>query len=541
MPSSKLKFLVLFVAALMVEAFSGASVARAVSPEIVRKFDFGPGASAAGYTQVLPTTAYNQTLKYGFTDITRVTSRDRGAPDSLRGDFCMPVGTDFKVDLPNGDYNVTVISGDQIAFSTVSIAAEGIVRLNPLGGVAGQFGQGTFQVTVADGQLNLTFTGSAPRVNAVEISSVLRFDCGPGPTAPGYVQILQSTAYNTTRSFGWQDVTKVSSRDRGGADPLLRDFCLPLGTPFNVDLPNGDYTVTVASGDATAASTMNVLAEGLARLTPLAASTGQFTTGAFNISVIDGQLNLDFSGTVCHVNGITITRLPGRVQGDHPTVYIAGDSTVMTYRASLNLFPQQGWGARIPEHFTSDVIFTNRAIGGRSSRTFVTDGRLDLALSQIRPNDYLFIQFGHNDASSDPTRHTDAFTTYKQFLSMYIDGARQRNAIPVLITPMGRRHFDAVGQFINDFPNYCTAMNQLAVEKNVELIDLNTTSINFYESIGVEATRGVFLWLNPGLFPNFPSGIQDSTHFQENGANEIARLVAQGVRETGLPIGAFVR
>ena len=539
MLSSKLKLFALFIAVLMVETFAGA--ARADSPAVVLKFDFGSGAAAPGYAQVLPTTVYTPALKYGFSNILAVGSRDRGGPDALRGDFCIPFMTDFKVDLPNGDYNVTVISGDQLSSSPVSVSAEGALMLNNLGGAAGQFGQGTFQVTVKDGQLNLTFGGRVPRVNAIEISSILRFDCGPGPTAPGYTQVLQSTAYHPSTGFGWQDITRVTSSDRGGDDPLLRDFCQPLGTSFNVDLPNGDYTVTMLSGDAIAASTMNILAEGLARVTPLAAPAGQLATRGFSISVIDGQLNLDFTGEVCHVNGLTITRQPARVQGDRPNVYIAGDSTVQTYRASLNLFPQQGWGAYIPSRFTSDVVFTNRAIAGRSSRTFVTDGRLDLILSQIRPNDYLFIQFGHNDADSNPARHTDAFTTFKQYLNMYIDGARQHHAIPVLITPVGRRHFDSAGRFINDFPNYCLAMSQVAQEKGVPLLDLNTRSINFYESIGVEATLGIFLWLNPGLYPNFPNGVQDSTHFQENGASEIGRLVAEGVRDLGLPISAFVR
>lgn len=222
-----------------------------------------------------------------------------------------------------------------------------------------------------------------------------------------------------------------------------------------------------------------------------------------------------------------------------PTVYIAGDSTVSNYRASMA--PQQGWGARIPDYFTTGVTFSNRAIGGRSSKSFVVDGRLDSILSVIQPGDFLLVQFGHNDASSVPERHTDPFTTFKQYLRLYIDGAISRGATPVLITPMGRRSFDNTGRFKNDFPDYCTAMKQLAVEKNVKLIDLNTKSIAYYNSIGAEPSKNVFLWVTAGQFPGFPNGAQDNTHFKEFGANQIARLVTEGIQEANLSIRSFIK
>jgi len=224
-----------------------------------------------------------------------------------------------------------------------------------------------------------------------------------------------------------------------------------------------------------------------------------------------------------------------------PIVYIAGDSTVMTYKSGYNLFPQQGWGGRLPDYFTSGVTFANKAIGGRSSKSFVDEGRLADILNQILPGDYLLVQFGHNDGSSDPKLHTDPFTTYKQYLSMYIDGALQHHAIPALVTPMGRRNFDSNNKFINDFVDRCTAMKQLASEKAIKLIDLNTKSIAFYNSIGVPATTDVFLWLPAGQYPNFPNGAQDHTHFQEYGAGQLARLVTQGIEENNLGIKAFIK
>lgn len=224
-----------------------------------------------------------------------------------------------------------------------------------------------------------------------------------------------------------------------------------------------------------------------------------------------------------------------------PTVYLAGDSTVMTYKSGYNLYPQQGWGGRLPENFTTAVAFVNKAIGGRSSKSFVDEGRLTEILNVIQPGDYLFVQFGHNDGSSDPKLHTDAFTTYKQYLAMYIDGATQHGATPVLVTPMGRRSYDSNGNFINDFTDRVSAMKQLASEKSCKLIDLNAKSIAYYNSIGAPATTNVFLWLAPNLYPNFPNGVQDHTHFQEYGASQLANLVAQGIQEINLPIAAYLR
>ena len=221
-----------------------------------------------------------------------------------------------------------------------------------------------------------------------------------------------------------------------------------------------------------------------------------------------------------------------------PVVYLAGDSTVMTNGS--NTYPQMGWGGRIPALFTAGVSFNNRAVGGRSSKSFVDEGRLSAILSVIKPGDYLFVQFGHNDGYSDPSLHTDPYTTYKTYLAMYIDLSRQYGAIPVLVTPMGRRRYDSSGRFLNDFLDRSTAMKQLALEKSVPLIDLNAKSIAFYNGIGVAATTDVFNWLEAGQYPNFPSGVHDITHFQDYGATQLARLVTQGIEENRLGLRAWI-
>lgn len=213
-----------------------------------------------------------------------------------------------------------------------------------------------------------------------------------------------------------------------------------------------------------------------------------------------------------------------------PKIYIAGDSTVASYNASTT--SKVGWGQVIPTLFTSDVIFENDALSGRSSKSFVDEGHLKEILNKIQANDYLFIQFGHNDQKKDdPTRYTEPSTTYKQYLRMYIDGAIKKKAIPVLVTPVARLNYKN-GKFVNDFADYDNAMKQVAQEKNVKLIDLTTKSLNYYTSIGYDKTYKMFMVSIDGA---------DHTHFNKDGAIQIAKLVTQGVKEDKLAISKFAK
>lgn len=211
-------------------------------------------------------------------------------------------------------------------------------------------------------------------------------------------------------------------------------------------------------------------------------------------------------------------------------VYLAGDSTVQTYNASSA--PLAGWGQFIQSYFTDEVEFINHAIGGRSSKSFIKEGRLDKILEQLEDGDYLFIQMGHNDSTVEkPERYTEPFSEYKDYLKMYIDGARKCNAIPVLITPMARLHYKD-GEFINDFSAYCTAMKQVAEEEKVELIDLMALSLEYFTSIGYDEAYTLFMVSSNGT---------DHTHFNEKGANEIAGLLAGAVGSSSLDISKFVK
>lgn len=381
-------------------------------------------------------------------------------------------------------------------------------------------------------------TAFLPPVTLPE-GDVQRFDFGAGALADGYTRVTSTTAYEPAIKYGFTDISKVSMEDRGTADAIRSDFVVPQGTTFNVDLPNGDYTVSLIAGDSADATEIAIKAETIQKVQLTSKAAGQFLEMNFDIALVDGQLNLSFTGTAPKINALIITKQKARLAGELPTVYIAGDSTVQTYDSYWK--PEAGWGQMLPSFFTNDVVFKNHAIGGRSSKSFIVEGRLDEILRGIKPGDYFLVQFGHNDATiSVPDRYASP-ADFKNYLKTYVNGTRQRGATPILVTPMGRRDFNAdTGKFNVSFPEYVAAMKEVAVELNVELVDLSTLSVAYYNSIGAQATLSVFLHVEPGIYGAFPNGSADNTHFQEYGAIQIARLLAGGIEQLNVPLAELV-
>jgi lysophospholipase L1-like esterase len=215
------------------------------------------------------------------------------------------------------------------------------------------------------------------------------------------------------------------------------------------------------------------------------------------------------------------------VSSGTPTVYLAGDSTVSTY--ATNPSNQEGWGQELQNFFTSDVIVVNKAIGGESSKSFADQGHLAEIVALLKTGDYLFAQWGINDRSvAGPDRATDPATTFRTYLKQYIDGARGKNAIPVLITPTPRHQYSG-GVFQNGFPEYCAAIIAVGAETNTPVIDLQSEGLAYYTSIGDAQVKATII-LNGS----------DALHFNAHGAYEMARLVALGVQALNLPISQFV-
>ncbi|WES63017.1 fibronectin type III domain-containing protein [Microbacter sp. GSS18] len=372
---------------------------------------------------------------------------------------------------------------------------------------------------------------------------VVTFDFGPGAVAEGALPVTSATAFDPEWGYGFTALPTAEAPDvdRGGDDALRDDFVAADGGVFEIDLGEGDYAVQLIAGDAEAESVLTITAESIQKVQQNPQLAGDYLEMAFTIALVDGMLTLELGGgETAALNALTITRLPGRLAGAITTTYISGDSTVQTYDP-IAYAPQAGWGQMIDRFFADDVAFANHAIGGRSSKNFITQGRLDEILRAIRPGDYHLIQFGHNDATQGVDDRYASPEDYKEYLRVYVEGTRQRGATPILVTPVSRRSFDAeTGEFNVSFPEYVAKMTELAVEEDVLLVDLSASSRAYLNEIGPEAAKAVFLHVDPGIFPNRPSGTVDDTHFQEYGAIQMARLIAQDVADLADPLSEKV-
>jgi lysophospholipase L1-like esterase len=225
-----------------------------------------------------------------------------------------------------------------------------------------------------------------------------------------------------------------------------------------------------------------------------------------------------------------------------PTIYVASDSTAQTYNSSA--YPMAGWGQKLGGWMDANTRIANHAIGGRSSRSFIEQGRLTTILNAIQPGDYLFVQFGHNDASTgNPERYTSP-ADYKMYLrDHYMAGATAKGAIPVLLTPVNRLDYNSsTGQFNESFGTYAAKVRELVAETGVRMIDLGARSRGYLNAITpARAQAEVYMHLAVGEYPNYPNGLADSTHFIEYGANQMARLVSEGAKALGGTLGAHVR
>ncbi|MFC0212010.1 rhamnogalacturonan acetylesterase [Paenibacillus chartarius] len=368
------------------------------------------------------------------------------------------------------------------------------------------------------------------------MASHFKFDFGVGTAEQGYTKITPQHRYDASVGYGFSQVDKVYAKERSEAAALNRDFCIPLDTAFLVDVPDGTYRVSVLIGDEIADTETTIKAgEGRLMVNKQRTSPGHYVRISFSVWVTGGQLRLTVTGRAPRLNAVEIEAAPQTC-----TIFLAGDSTVTDQPASG--YPYAGWGQMLPMFVKQDAAVANYALSGRSSKSFISEGVLDEIWGRIKPYDYLLIQFGHNDQKFDEERHTDPFTTYKETLKIYIDGARERKAIPILVTSVQRRFFEEDGTLRDTHGDYLTAMRELAAEEEVPLIDLAASSKTLFEKLGPERTKDLFMWLAPGEFMNFPDGTEDNTHFQQQGGIEIAKLVYEGLKELRLqPLILYLR
>lgn len=215
------------------------------------------------------------------------------------------------------------------------------------------------------------------------------------------------------------------------------------------------------------------------------------------------------------------------------TIFWAGDSTVQTN--DYTTYPQTGIGQVFPIFLKKDYLVENHAKNGRSTKSFMDEGRLNAIEEKIGAGDFLFIQFGHNDEKNeDPTRYTEPFSSFMENLETFINVAREHSAYPVLITPLERRCFkDDKHLGIGAHSDYVAAMKQTAEKCNVPLVDLYSMSRMELKKAGEEKSRRWYMYFPEGEYPNHPEKSQDNTHLRYDGAVNFAGLIAKGLKELG--------
>ena len=388
-----------------------------------------------------------------------------------------------------------------------------------------------------------------------------KFDLGIGKKVPGYISITPDTKYSDKTGYGFTHDFRVEATDRKTGNALTSDF-ISSNNPFffSVKIPDGNYNVKLTLGDTkgTSATTVRVENRRL-MLQNIRTTKGQIITKTFSVHVRDSlirdkdgsvtdkvhlksrefsyqhwdnMLTIEFNDSASKVCAIEIT--PDTIA---TTVFLAGNSTVVDQDRE----PWAAWGQMFPVFFEpSNVVIANYAESGETLKAFKGEKRLQKIWSLVKPGDYLFIEFAHNDQKPGSS-HLDAFTTYKDVLKEWINEAKKRKMIPVLVTSMNRRSFDSAGHIVNTLEGFPDAMRQTATEENVTLIDLNAMSKILYEAWGPEGSVKAFVHYPANTFPNQKEALKDNTHFNSYGAYELARCIVQALKGTSVGLVKYLK
>lgn len=229
-------------------------------------------------------------------------------------------------------------------------------------------------------------------------------------------------------------------------------------------------------------------------------------------------------------------------------MYLIGDSTVADYSLEKDFqtkrYPVTGWGQVFQPFLRKDslhllkhlikgdsALVDDRAKGGRSTRTFFEEGRWAEVYKQLKKNDVVMIQFGHNDAAENKPERYVNINGYKEYLRLFVNQAREKGGIPILLTPVARNYPWNEGRLSNVHGEYPQAVKEVAKELDVLLIDLNELSMSSFSQRGQEyVSTHYFMNLPAGKYVAYPEGQKDNTHFQPEGATEVARLVFEAMK-----------
>ena len=254
--------------------------------------------------------------------------------------------------------------------------------------------------------------------------------------------------------------------------------------------------------------------------------------GSVSISSVDSDKWLVDSFVKCTVLGFILTVFASTAFSQRPvTIFLAGDSTMAAKADDKR--PETGWGEKLEAHFKAGKVkVDNRAANGRSTKTFISEGRWQKIIGDLKKGDYVFVQFGHNDSSKDKGERYTPPEDYRKNLVRFVEDVRSKGGHLVLLTPVMRRRFDKEGKFYDTHGEYPGIVRKVAAEQKAPLIDMHRLSEAVIVKYGVEGSKKLFLQLKPGENANYPNGIDDNTHFSPLGAEEMAAAFVGELRRS---------
>lgn len=386
--------------------------------------------------------------------------------------------------------------------------------------------------------------------------TAFKFDFGGNRVEKGFIPITPFSKFDKNIGYGFMDISGLKSIDNGGN--TLTGDCITSDKPFyfSVAIPEGNYDIKLNLGETKGVSETTVRVENRRlMLNNIKTKQGEILEKIITVHVKDSiirnqsgeeigivklkprerkylhwdnLLTIEFNDKAPKVCSIIIQ--PNKTA---KTIYLTGDSTVVDAQYE----PWASWGQMLPYFFLpTDIVIANYAESGETLKAFEDRHRIDKIWNQIKPGDYLLIQFGHNDQKYGNSTKSG----YRKRLREWIQNIKQLGAIPVLVTSMNRRVFDENNKIVNTLDDFPDAMREIAKEENVYLIDLNALSKTLFEAMGPELSKKAFVYYPPNSYPNQPNALADDTHFNPYGAYELAKCVVKAIVDQNLPLKKYI-
>jgi DNA sulfur modification protein DndE len=229
-------------------------------------------------------------------------------------------------------------------------------------------------------------------------------------------------------------------------------------------------------------------------------------------------------GSAALLLAMSLSAVAAFAQTNPITLHMIGDST-MANKPVIPANPERGWGQMFHMYFNDSIRVENYAQNGRSTKSFIAEGRWDKVVAALKPGDFVIIQFGHNDEKTNNVKvGTAPFGEFTENLTRFVRESRQHQATPILATPVARRKFDETGTLTNSHGVYPEAVRKAAAKENVPLFELCTATEKLLQQLGPESSKRLFDWIPPGEFAARPAGLEDDTHFNAYGASRVCDL-----------------